>query len=520
MKRDCDSEDDIDTGGTEAIASNASPKRQRRGGEGEGKDSPEGKVAETGAAARGTAAVASLFPPSVNAAAAFPSMAFGSSSFGVPQPSMPISLDLQGGLLESLIRQRQMDAGGGGGAAATTNLAQHLHQQQTGNADYLILRLAMAQQQQLQQDQQIARLAVLQPSTSEQQMIRDYALLANASQQGPFLDAHALALASRVAGSAGGGSGMDFQQQQQAMAAQRHGFLPLLSSSQAPSSSSTVPYAASIGGISSQSMMNVALQQQQALITRLLASASTLPPLNVAASASSDTASAAARGTTFERGGSGGPLAGSSSGVEISSVPGRRVVPVSLGNDRDTLSEYQCVLREQIYLFEASRADIEATAQGRNKPIQIGQVGIQCRHCSHLPPGHRARGSVYFPAKLSGIYQAAQNMAINHFNGSCHCVPELTRARLLALKAKKTFVLGGGKQYWANAAGIVGIVEGEDGLSFRSSDPDDDAENADAAEAAAPGESSSSASSESSSDDSDRKTSKKKKAATDSGKYN
>lgn len=52
-------------------------------------------------------------------------------------------------------------------------------------------------------------------------------------------------------------------------------------------------------------------------------------------------------------------------------------------------------------------------------------------------------------------------MAINHLNSSCPHVPEYTRARLLALKAKKSFVLGGGKQYWASTAEIVGVFESE-----------------------------------------------------------
>jgi len=149
----------------------------------------------------------------------------------------------------------------------------------------------------------------------------------------------------------------------------------------------------------------------------------------------------------------------------------RKVVPVTLESDKDTLSEYQCLLREQILFFEANEEDIEATAQGRNKPIRLGQVGIQCRHCANLPPGYRPRGSVYFPAKLSGIYQAAQNMAINHFNDSCRSIPELTRASLMSLKEKKSFVIGGGKVYWANASHAVGVKETEDsGLAFTSED--------------------------------------------------
>ena len=83
---------------------------------------------------------------------------------------------------------------------------------------------------------------------------------------------------------------------------------------------------------------------------------------------------------------------------------------MTLPSDEDNLSEYQCLIRSQIELFAAQVRDIECNAQGRNKPIVVGQVGIRCKACASIPPGRRPRGAVYFPAKLPGLYQAAQNM--------------------------------------------------------------------------------------------------------------
>ena len=145
-------------------------------------------------------------------------------------------------------------------------------------------------------------------------------------------------------------------------------------------------------------------------------------------------------------------------------------VPIALPSDASNLSGYQCYVRSQIEFFEVESSDIECNAQGRNKPIVLGQVGIRCRHCAHLPPGRRPRGAVYFPSKLDGLYQAAQNMVINHFSESCLSIPPQTRARLLDLKEhKSTTVLGGGKQYWANGARILGVCEAEHGLRFEKS---------------------------------------------------
>lgn len=88
---------------------------------------------------------------------------------------------------------------------------------------------------------------------------------------------------------------------------------------------------------------------------------------------------------------------------EVAMAPDADCVPLALETDRATLSEYQCLIREQIDLFAAKQADIDCSAQGRNRPIVIDQVGIRCRHCASLPSSRRSRGAVYFPARLSGL---------------------------------------------------------------------------------------------------------------------
>lgn len=73
--------------------------------------------------------------------------------------------------------------------------------------------------------------------------------------------------------------------------------------------------------------------------------------------------------------------------------------------DAETLSDYQCLLRQQIEVFEAGPDDVNASAQGRNNPILLGQVGIRCRHCAAYKV--KARGSVYYSRTIvsaSGYY--------------------------------------------------------------------------------------------------------------------
>lgn len=70
-------------------------------------------------------------------------------------------------------------------------------------------------------------------------------------------------------------------------------------------------------------------------------------------------------------------------------------------SDERSLSSYQCLARKQIELFESTPEEAGTNAQGRNKPINPGQVGIRCRHCSKLPKEQRKTGSVYYPNRVS-----------------------------------------------------------------------------------------------------------------------
>ena len=150
---------------------------------------------------------------------------------------------------------------------------------------------------------------------------------------------------------------------------------------------------------------------------------------------------------------------------EAKLLTGRLAIPLYLSCDYLTLNEYQVEVRKQIEFFESTCDDVQFSShQGRNKTISLGQVGIRCRHCSFLPPNERKRGSVYFPAKLDGIYQAAQNMATIHLCDHCQSIPQNLREQLLQLRNSK--VSGGGKTQWAERARALGVYEDEHGLRF------------------------------------------------------
>jgi len=142
-----------------------------------------------------------------------------------------------------------------------------------------------------------------------------------------------------------------------------------------------------------------------------------------------------------------------------------------VSSDDDVLSPYQCLVRKQIELFEASEADIHATAQGRNRPIILKQVGIRCVHCGRFPIEKRARGAVYFPSTLMSTYQTAQNMANSHLIKDCLAIPKSIREDLIRIRLRENSesqntrksAFGGGRTYWARGLQTNhGVIETND----------------------------------------------------------
>eukprot|EP00934_Nitzschia_sp_Nitz4_P004461 Nitzschia sp. Nitz4//scaffold295_size27985//18074//19108//NITZ4_008163-RA/size27985-processed-gene-0.45-mRNA-1//1//CDS//3329546251//4451//frame0 len=136
----------------------------------------------------------------------------------------------------------------------------------------------------------------------------------------------------------------------------------------------------------------------------------------------------------------------------------RNPIALFMDCDEDSLSEYQCLIRQQMELFEASEEEASSSVQGRNKQIVPGQVGVRCRHCSNVPARRRNKGSMYFPTKLDRIYQAAQNLSAFHLCEHCPHVPPEVRNKILVLRERKS-PAGGGKRYWAEGVRCLGVTE-------------------------------------------------------------
>jgi phage FluMu protein Com len=139
-----------------------------------------------------------------------------------------------------------------------------------------------------------------------------------------------------------------------------------------------------------------------------------------------------------------------------------------LVHDEENLSPYQCLARKQIDIFEATETDIQSSAQGRNRAIILRQVGIRCRHCGKLPSKQRAKGAMFFPSQMVGLYQTAQNLANTHLVKDCFDIPKAIREDLIRVRQKekgsntRKSAYGGGRHYWASCLRVMGVVETPD----------------------------------------------------------
>jgi hypothetical protein len=132
--------------------------------------------------------------------------------------------------------------------------------------------------------------------------------------------------------------------------------------------------------------------------------------------------------------------------------------PLAHENDHLVLSQHQIFLRQQIEIFCATEADTQMRARGRNKRITIGQVGIRCRYCAHVPC--RQKGSLYYPSSTLGLYQAAQNISTTHMQcGLCVAMPDDVKKKFADLIPTKTQGSLRGRAYWSNSAKEMGLVD-------------------------------------------------------------
>uniref|UniRef100_A0A7S1UQ83 Uncharacterized protein n=1 Tax=Grammatophora oceanica TaxID=210454 RepID=A0A7S1UQ83_9STRA len=127
--------------------------------------------------------------------------------------------------------------------------------------------------------------------------------------------------------------------------------------------------------------------------------------------------------------------------------------------DRISLSETLCVIRENIEVFSATKADVDAPAPGRKHPVVVGQVGLRCIHCRHTTKSsERVKRAVCYPSSIKRIYRTVIDMKLDHFQ-HCRFVPAQLKDRLEELKTTNTRSTGTTMQYFIKAATKMGMVD-------------------------------------------------------------
>lgn len=143
-----------------------------------------------------------------------------------------------------------------------------------------------------------------------------------------------------------------------------------------------------------------------------------------------------------------------------------RVYPLNLASDHMFLSKFQCLFRKHIEVFAATDDDVHASAQGRNHPIKVGQVGIRCKFCASSTSQTSSRAVCYYPLKLAHVYQTAVNMASTHLCKHCPLIPGDFKEEMIELKDLRS-IPSGCTAYWANGIKQLRVIETEkDGLRF------------------------------------------------------
>ena len=110
----------------------------------------------------------------------------------------------------------------------------------------------------------------------------------------------------------------------------------------------------------------------------------------------------------------------------------------------------------------------QLTNRGRNWKVEIGQVGVRCKHCYKSNLGNKpAKSSRYFPLDLAGVYQAAQNIYHSHFkHGHCANMPRDTEIKFDKVEFSRS-KYGGGREYWISSIESLGVVESHSCLRMK-----------------------------------------------------
>jgi len=147
----------------------------------------------------------------------------------------------------------------------------------------------------------------------------------------------------------------------------------------------------------------------------------------------------------------------------------RSVISLATSEDGNWLSEFMCYVRSDLTeVFQAKENDV--ISRRNSKKVLLGQVGIRCRHCAHVPYEERTSRSSCYPSSLSRIYQSLTMMIREHFSKCLQMDPD-AKERFLTLKGLSTQGAADSKHFWVSSAKAIGMRDTDKcGIAMDSGD--------------------------------------------------
>ena len=137
-----------------------------------------------------------------------------------------------------------------------------------------------------------------------------------------------------------------------------------------------------------------------------------------------------------------------------------KTVPLYANGDDQWLSPQLCLIRRHMEAFAATPHDAaeRKSAGGSIVPPQVGQIGLRCVHCKHIPLRMRTKGSVLYPKSVRAIHMAMRNFQRHHMP-TCPDLPPTVRDKFNSIKNKSIQSRKDSYIYLAKCCKNQGIVE-------------------------------------------------------------
>lgn len=136
-------------------------------------------------------------------------------------------------------------------------------------------------------------------------------------------------------------------------------------------------------------------------------------------------------------------------------------VLLSIPQDSEWLSDFDCFLRLRVEVFSATREQVdESIREGAAQAIKEGQIGIRCACCSRNPD-KSIGGEAIYPPSIESIQAKVRELQV-HFD-KCPCFSQVEREAYLQVAKGDSVITPASLKYYVAAAKTFGLFDSPDG---------------------------------------------------------